>query len=137
MGAVRSMSVSFKMRGGLPFVNVDLTVRGQIYRFDNILLDTGSAGTLFDADELSDIGIKHEGSDVIATLSGIGGAKESVLLKQVERLAVGELVADDLTIEVGNLSNYGFGVRGIVGADFLAITRAILDFDLLTLRAAL
>lgn len=49
--------------GGLPFVSRVAHVRGQEIRFDDALLDTGSAGTVLLADKLLDAGIKAEATD--------------------------------------------------------------------------
>jgi len=41
---------------GLPFISVSISFRGQEITLSNVLIDTGSAGTIFKADLLRNIG---------------------------------------------------------------------------------
>ena len=83
------------------YVDAALTFGGRSLRVADVILDTGSAGTIFSADRLFEIGIAPEGTDPLRRIRGIGGT-ELVFMKRLERLAVGELEAPDFEIEVGH-----------------------------------
>ena len=53
---------------GLPYVKVSLTFRRHQLTLENILLDTGSAGTIFSADKVAAAGIQMEPEDSIHRL---------------------------------------------------------------------
>lgn len=67
-----------------------------------------------------------------APVRGVGGT-EFVFTKVVDRLAAGEVVVDEVLIEVGALG-YGFPADGILGLDYLLRAGAVLDLDRLELR---
>lgn len=97
---------------------------------DNVLIDTGSAGTIFATDRLLEIGLEMAPQDVVYRVRGIGGT-EFVFGKHVDALAVGELSVTEFEIEVGGM-NYGFTLDGIIGMDFLLQVGAVLDLGRLT-----
>ena len=80
------------------------------------------------------MGLKLEPADVIHRIRGVGGA-EFVFTKRVDRLAIGELEADDFEIEVGAMQ-YGFDINGIIGMDFLRRVGAIIDLARLEIYPA-
>ena len=92
--------MNIQMRDGLPYVTVTLLYGGQQLDLANVLLDTGSAGTLFAADQVLAIGLQYEADDPVQRIRGIGGA-EFVFVKRIDRLSVGELQVSDFAIEVG------------------------------------
>ncbi|WP_373228909.1 aspartyl protease family protein [Cohnella sp.] len=55
----------------------------------NVLLDTGSAGTIFSADVVDAVGVKIEPGDFLNKIKGVGGV-EVVYSKQFDFLKVGE-----------------------------------------------
>lgn len=110
---------------GLPYVTASLSYRGQELTLNDVVLDTGSAGTIFSAERVSEIDLVPEPHDVIYQVRGVGGA-EFVFTKQLSRLTVGELQVDDFNIEVGAME-YGIDVEGIVGLDFLIEAHAVID----------
>jgi predicted aspartyl protease len=110
---------------GLPFVSATLQYRNQSLKIDNILLDTGSGGTIFSIDIVSSINILPEHDDEIHRISGVGGI-EYVFEKKVDFLKVGDLKIENFVIEIGQV-NYGFNIQGILGINFLAKTNAIID----------
>ncbi|MBW2734660.1 MAG: aspartyl protease family protein [Deltaproteobacteria bacterium] len=120
--------------GGLPFIAASITYRGQSITLDHILVDTGSAGTVFAADHLVDVDVLPEPNDPLRRIAGVGGA-EYVFEKTVDELDVGELSVRDFRIEVGAL-DYGFDINGIIGIDFLMASEAVLDLKSMTLFPA-
>ena len=115
-----------QVRDGLPYVTVTLLYNGRQLDLANVLLDTGSAGTLFAADQVLAVGLQYEANDLVHRIHGVGGT-EFVFVKRIERLSVGELQVSDFDIEVGAM-DYGFAIDGIIGdcsrASEIAIDRA-------------
>ncbi len=99
-----------------------------------MLVDTGSAGSVFSADAVEPLGFEPEETDIIRQIRGVGGS-EFVYSKKVATLAVGEMAVRDFEIQVGAMY-YGFPINGIVGMDFLLATRAIVDLARLAVYPA-
>jgi hypothetical protein len=105
------------MQNGLPYVQVSLVHEGQHKTLDNVVLDTGSASTIFSADQVLEIGLQCQIQDVVHRIRGVGGA-EFVFSKRVDSLSLGKFEIKDFEIEVGTM-DYGFVIDGIVGINFL------------------
>lgn len=117
---------------GLPFVEVELSHQGASITLSSVLLDTGSAGTIFDVEHMAEIGIRSAPHDIIHRVSGIGGS-EFMILKRVEALAIDGSLLADVEIEIGALE-YGFPLDGILGLDCLMRFGAVIDLSALELR---
>ena len=126
--------MNIRIRNGFPYVAAALTYRGQHLPFDNILLDTGSAGTVFAVDKVLAIGIQLEPQDLIRRIRGVGGA-EFVFIKSVDRLSLDDLFLENFEIEVGAM-NYGIESDGILGMDFLLQVGAGIDLAQLKIYRA-
>jgi hypothetical protein len=121
------------IKHGLPFISAVLTYRQKELKIENILLDTGSGGTIFSTDLLNRIGLKPEPKDKIQRIKGVGGT-EYVYQKQINFLSVGILSVNNFIIEIGAI-DYGFDIQGIIGTDFLMKTEAVIDFKNLKLTS--
>ena len=119
-------------RHELAFVTATLTYRGTTIEVADVLVDTGAASTVFNADLAADAGIYLAANDRLRRLRGVGG-HEHVFLRRVDRLAVGDRGLDHFDVEVGEL-DYGFEIGGILGMDFLRAARAIVDLGSLTIE---
>jgi len=126
--------IRIQVRDGLPYVTVTLHYRGQQMDLANVLLDTGSAGTLFAADQVLAVGLQYEANDLVQRIRGVGGA-EFVFLKRLDHLSVGELQVSDFDIEIGAV-DYGFAIDGIIGTDFLLQVGALIDLSRLEIHRA-
>lgn len=113
------------LRDNLPFVEVVISYKGKDVSISNVLIDTGSASTIFAADSLSSIGIEPSADDVLHTIRGVGGV-EVVYLRKVDHIKVGKQNLSNFEIEVGGM-DYGFDINGIVGMDFLIAAGAIIN----------
>jgi len=118
----------------LPFVAVTLTYRGQQLNLNDVVVDTGSAGTIFPIDKVEAIGILPETQDPLHRIRGVGAA-EFVFKKRVHSLTLGELEVRDFEVEIGAM-DYGFQIEGIVGMDFLMQAGAIIDLAQLEIYGA-
>lgn len=119
--------------GGLPFVTVKIHANGQILQLEQVLLDTGSGGTVLKSDHLTALGIVPLPEDRLRFLHGVGG-NEVVIEKSVDALQLGKFIAAPFTIQMGAME-YGIPMDGIIGLDFLLRAQAIIDFKALQVRA--
>lgn len=119
--------VKLDYKYGLPFCQVTLIYKGKSMSLDNVLIDTGSAGSVFKMDKVDELGITIEDDDTIDTISGVGGV-EFVYNKNISGISIGDLDVRDFTIEVG-VMDYGFEINGIIGMDFMRGVGAIIDLD--------
>ena len=121
-------------RHELAFVTATLTYRGTTVEVPDVLVDTGAASTVLNADLAATAGIYLAPNDLLRRLRGVGG-HEHVFLRQVDRLAVGDHGIDHFDVEIGEM-DYGFEIGGIIGMDFLRAARAITDLGSLTIEFA-
>src|SRR2546423_7712007 len=102
--------MKLRLDRGLAFVEVRIEHDGASLVLEDVLLDTGSAGCVFAARELVDIGIEPRGDETVYQVAGIGGGVEPVFSRRVERLTVGNLAAANFEIEVAAM-NYTFALQ--------------------------
>ncbi|NOH03817.1 MAG: hypothetical protein HND47_18570 [Chloroflexi bacterium] len=126
--------MKIRIKNGLPYVSAMLVHHRQRVTLKNVLLDTGSAGTIFSMDKVAEIGLTYEPNDFVHRIRGVGGS-EFVFTKRVEVLKVSKLKIEAFEIEIGAM-NYGFDMDGIIGLDFLTQVGALIDLDRVELRSA-
>lgn len=114
-----------QVRDGLAFVSATITFRQRVIALGDVLLDTGSTGTVFAIDRFDASILFPEPEDAIHQISGIGGS-EYVFSKKVESLALGEIQVQDFPVEFGAM-RYGVPLDGIIGLDFLLDTGSVID----------
>lgn len=119
---------------GLPFITVTLRANNQQLRVDNVLLDTGSAASVFKTDDLESIGVFVAATDRVRFMHGIGG-REAVVEKTIEGLEIGNLTVSSFSIQLGAL-DYGFELNGILGMDFLRLSGAIVNLRTLVIEGS-
>ena len=125
--------MNIRLQDGLPFVTVTLGHRGEELSFDNVLLDTGSAGTIFSTDKVALMGVQYEPEDMVHRIRGVGGT-EFVFTKRVDRIQLGNLdVKSCFEVEIGAM-DYGYEMDRIIGVDFLMQVGAIIDLANLEIR---
>lgn len=123
-----------RIKDGLPYISATLIHHSQRVTLKNVLLDTGSAGSIFSTDKVAGIGLTYEPEDLVHRIRGVGGS-EFVFTKRVDKLKVGELRVKGFEIEIGAM-NYGFDMDGIIGVDFLTKVDALIDLGRKELRSA-
>lgn len=97
------------------------------------MLDTGSAGTIFNADVVGAIGVKIESGDFLNKIRGVGGV-EVVYSKQFDFVRTGEAALEGFEVEIGEM-NYGMEIDGIIGFDFIRTAGIVIDSKQLTVAA--
>ncbi|MEK3866854.1 retropepsin-like aspartic protease [Paenibacillus sp. FSL H7-0716] len=110
---------------GLPFVSMTVVFRGRELKLEKVLLDTGSASTLLNADIVQEIGMVPEGNDIVDIIRGVGGV-EYVYTKYLDSIIVDEAILKDFQVEIGNM-DYGMEIDGILGFNFLKQAGAVID----------
>lgn len=123
--------MQLQLRGELPFVTASLTFRGSTIEIPDVLVDTGAASTILNADCAAEAGVYLDPSDRLRVLRGVGG-RELVFVRHVDRLAVGACGLDGFEVEIGEM-DYGVSMGGILGMDFLRAAGAIIDLRQLRL----
>lgn len=118
-------------RHELAFVTATLTYSGVSIEIANVLVDTGAASTIINADLAADAGVFVSPTDTLRRLRGVGG-HEHVFSRRVDRLAIGSHGLDNFELEIGEM-DYGFQLGSILGMDFLLAARAVIDLDRLTI----
>ena len=88
------------LKDDLPFTTVTIAYLGQHIDISSVLIDTGSASTILNADLVATIGITPDPQDILHTIRGVGGT-EVVFTRQVDHLQVGTRSLNQFEIEVG------------------------------------
>ncbi len=117
--------MKIRIEDRLPFVAVTLGQGEREIVLEHVLLDTGSAGTMFSVDELAKLGIVPEPNDALRRVVGVGGS-EFVVAKKIERIALGEIEVPEFPIQMGAM-DYGFPIQGLLGTDFFIRAGVVLD----------
>lgn len=123
--------VPIRIVHGLPFVSVEISANGRSVTLDNVVVDTGSASSIFSADKMLDLGLRPSIEDALLVIAGVGGS-EYAFSKVIDGIHLGHLSASSFQIEVGAM-DYGFEIDGILGMNFLRQVKARLDCDRLVL----
>lgn len=124
--------MKIRVREGLPFVTVTLVYRGKKLDIKEVLIDTGSAGSVFSADKVASIGLIAEPYDPIRQIRGVGGF-EFVFGRRIDSLVMGDLEVKDFEVEI-EIMDYGFEIEGIIGMDFLIQGGVIIDIAQLEVK---
>ncbi|GGG15416.1 hypothetical protein GCM10010912_69830 [Paenibacillus albidus] len=117
---------------GLPFISMTVVFRGRELKLEKVLLDTGSASTLLNADIVQEIGMVPEGNDIVDMIRGVGGV-EYVYTKHLDSIIVDEAILNDFQVEIGNM-DYGMEIDGILGFNFLKHAEAVIDTGKMQLK---
>lgn len=124
--------MKIRLEGGLPFVTATLRFAGRELSLEQVLLDTGSGGSVFAADDVLRLGLLPEPEDPILRVRGIGGT-EYVFSKRLDALRLGSMQVNAFKIQVGAM-DYGFRLQGILGLDFLLQAGTVIDLKELEIR---
>jgi len=124
--------IPFRFRSGLMYVSITIVHQGKKLTLDNCIFDTGSGGTVFDTDEVFQLGIKVMPESPLKRLKTVGGY-QTVFVSKIDRLIFGKKSLSNIFIEVGNLHSK-FGIQGIIGTDTIRNFDWEMQFSNSTLR---
>ncbi|MFX3648900.1 MAG: retropepsin-like aspartic protease [Paenibacillus sp.] len=116
---------------GLPFISIKLEFRGEVLQIEKVLLDTGSASTLLNADAVREVGMVPEEDDLVDIIRGVGGI-EYVYTKSLDSITVDGTTINDFQVEIGNM-DYGLEIDGILGFNFMKQTGVVINANLMEL----
>ncbi|NMI06891.1 hypothetical protein HF638_23155 [Paenibacillus sp. SZ31] len=116
---------------GLPFISIKLEFRGEVLLLEKVLLDTGSASTLLNADVVREVGMVPEENDLVEIIRGVGGI-EYVYTKSLDSITVDGTTINNFQIEIGNM-DYGLEIDGILGFNFMRQTGVVINTNLMEL----
>ncbi len=126
--------MNIRIVDGLPFIHVTVVFRGKCLHLSDVLIDTGSTGTVFHADRFAEVGVEPEPQDVTHLIRGIGGT-EFVYSKTLDAICLDDIVLSFFSAEIG-LMDYGYPMDGIIGFDFVRSAGLLIDADKLEVRKA-
>ena len=119
--------VDLEFKYGLPFCKIEVIHNNKRLMLNNVLIDTGSGGTLLKMDKIEEVDITIDMNDSIETIHGVGGS-EFVYKKIIDQIKLGNLYNSDVKVEIG-IMDYGFEIDGIIGIDFLKQICAVIDLE--------
>ncbi len=122
------------LKNDLPFGTVTVNHQGETVTIPDVLVDTGSATTIFSADMMALVHIVPLPEDRLFTIRGVGGT-EVVFTRTIEHLQFGAHTLSNFDVEIGGM-DYGFEINGILGMDFLRRAGAIINLRDLTIDFA-
>lgn len=117
---------------GLLLTDMEIQYRGKNLHLTRVLIDTGSSSSIISTDIAESIGIFPEANDPIYRICGIGGS-EIVFSKMLDSIKIGQMLAEDIQIEIGSM-NYGFHLEGIIGLNLLKRIKASINLEKLFIR---
>lgn len=120
--------MKIQIQDGLPIISIDLSYKGNKICLDNILLDTGCSTTIFDTDEVEQIGLiidRKNGSP--RRMFGVGGESELCYEQTVTNLGMDNYLMDSFQLQLG-ITRETYGFNGILGVDFMIKSGLIIDF---------
>ena len=98
---------------------------------EKVLLDTGSASTLLNADIVQEIGMVPEENDEVDIIRGVGGI-EYVYTKLLDSITVDGTTLREFQIEIGNM-DYGLDIDGILGFNFIKQAGIVINANVMEL----
>jgi hypothetical protein len=122
-------SMKIEMFDGLPIVSVSLTYKERTMCLHDVLLDTGCSTTIFDTDEVEEIGLiidRKNGRP--RRMYGVGGESELCYEQIVTDIKINNYLFDSFHIQLG-ITKETYGFNGILGVDFMTESNIIIDFN--------
>lgn len=126
--------MKIQMKDGLPLVSVLISYDKKSVLLEDILLDTGCSTTIFDTDEVEEIGLvvdRKKGRPI--RMYGVGGESELCYEQTVSNLGIDSYFMESFPIQLG-ITKETYGFNGILGVDFMIKSGMIIDFHSLATR---
>ena len=124
--------MNIRIDQGLPLVTCKIFYQKSTVLLNDVLIDTGSAATVFDSDSVASIGLLPNSDARIVKMYGIGGKSDYCFELMTEGLMIDRFLLHHFTIQLGNLRD-AYGFHAILGVDFLLATGLLMDLNQLAL----
>ncbi|MDC3413175.1 retropepsin-like domain-containing protein [Aquibacillus sp. 3ASR75-11] len=120
--------MKIQMHGGLPLVSISLVYKGNTILLEHVLLDTGCSTTIFDTDEVEEVGLTIDRKNGRPKrMYGVGGESELCYEQTVYDLEIDHYKMDSFQLQLG-ITKETYGFNGILGVDFMTKSNLIIDF---------
>ncbi|AGK98577.1 retropepsin-like aspartic protease [Clostridium pasteurianum] len=118
--------MKIEYRDGLIYTSINISYKGNSKIIDNVVIDTGAAGSIISPDAVDDIGIYAELGDRIMEYYGVGGSSHIAFIKKINEIKLGSQGIKDIEIDFGIIDTTG-EINGLIGLDILIKVGAIID----------
>ncbi|SET22391.1 Aspartyl protease [Oceanobacillus limi] len=120
--------MKIRVEKGLPIAELRIDYGKKSMIFNNVLIDTGCAVTIFDTDMMAKIGLIIDFSHGRPRrMYGVGGKGEVCIEQKVNGLSIDHQRLDDFNLQLGMVQEM-YGFDGLVGLDFMLKTGMNIDF---------
>jgi hypothetical protein len=124
--------MKLEYRDGLIFTSIEVSYKGKSKVINNVVLDTGAAGSIISPDAVDDIGVYAELGDKIMEYYGVGGSAHNAFIKVMDKISLGSNSIKMIEIDFGLIDNSG-EINGLLGLDILMKIGAVIDLKNLVL----
>lgn len=125
--------MELEYRDGLLFTSIEIVYKGKSKVIDNVVVDTGAAGSIISPDSVDEIGIYAELNDKIMEYYGVGGSTHIAFVKNIDRIKIGTEIINNMEIDFGLVDQSG-DINGLIGLDILIDVGAIINLDKLIIE---
>ncbi len=116
--------MNFLFKKGLIWVCVAVIYDGRVTTVENCVVDTGSATTAIDIDQIE---LNYSRPAKIRRLFGVGDGTQDVIVQNVDAFRIGVHNFKDVELEFGDLKGR-FGIGGFIGNDILSRCNVNIDY---------
>ena len=124
--------MKFELKYGIPFVRAVFRNGNKEFVLENVVIDTGSGGTVLPTEIAFELGLEAELEDSLQRIRGVEGT-EFVYEKIIDSIKLGDVTVENFKIQIGAM-NYGFGIKAILGMNFLKAGELLIDCGKLEIR---
>jgi hypothetical protein len=125
--------MKIEFRDGLLFTSLEIKYKGRSKIIDNIVIDTGAAGSIISPDAVDDIGIYAEIGDRLIEYYGIGGSTHNAFIKNIDEIKLEDKSIENTYMDFGIIDTKG-EINGLLGLDILIEIGAIIDLKNLIIK---
>lgn len=120
-------------KDGLLFASIEILYKGKSKIINNVVVDTGAAGSIISPDCVDDIGIYAEVNDRIMEYYGVGGSTHSAFVKNIDKIKIGSKSVNKIDIDFGLIDQNG-EINGLIGLDVLVNLGAVINLEKMTIE---
>lgn len=120
--------MKLEYRDGLLFTAIEIVYKGKSKVIENVVVDTGAAGSIISPDIVDELGIYAELNDKIMEYYGVGGSTHIAFIKKIDNIIIGNERINNIEIDFGLIDQSG-EINGLIGLDILMEVGAIIDLN--------